>query len=105
MTGAPHAFAAPGGAGHLRLYVAGQSPKSLRALANLQTLCDEHLAGRFEIEVVDLVQHPERAQADDIVAIPTLVRRSPSPVRRVIGDLSDTVRVLAGLEIAVEAVA
>jgi circadian clock protein KaiB len=71
----------------------------LRALTNLKRLCDEHLGGRYEIEVVDLVEHPERAQHDDILAIPTLVRRQPAPLRKTIGDLSDTQRVLAGLQL------
>jgi circadian clock protein KaiB len=83
----------------LRLYVAGQSPKSLRAFANLQTVCEEHLAGQYEIEVIDLVENPSLAQSDDIVAIPTLVRRLPEPLRKVIGDLSDTERVLVGLRL------
>jgi circadian clock protein KaiB len=83
----------------LRLYVAGQSPKSLQAFANLQSLCEEHLAGRYEIEVIDLVEQPSRAKSDDILAIPTLVRRSPSPPRKVIGDLSNAQRVLSGLRI------
>ncbi len=84
---------------HLRLYVAGQSPKSLRAFANLKDLCDEHLAGRHEIEVIDLVEQPALARADDILAIPTLVRRLPAPLRKIIGDLSNTQRVLVGLRI------
>jgi circadian clock protein KaiB len=84
---------------HLRLYVAGQSPKSLRAFTNLKTLCDEHLPNRYEIEVIDLVQHPSRARSDDILAIPTLVRRLPAPLRKIIGDLSNTERVLVGLRI------
>jgi circadian clock protein KaiB len=84
---------------YLRLYVAGQSPKSLRAFANLKVLCDEHLAGRYEIEIVDLVEHPSLAKSDEILAIPTLVRRLPAPLRKVIGDLSDTERVLVGLHI------
>ena len=84
---------------HLRLYVAGQSPKSLHALANLKRLCEERLPGHYEIEVVDLVEQPQRAQADDILAIPTLVRRRPPPLRKVIGDLSDTARVLADLQL------
>ena len=83
----------------LRLYVAGQSPKSLRALVNLKRLCEESLEGRYEIEVVDLVEQPERAQADGIIAIPTLVRRLPVPMRKAIGDLSDTARVLVDLEL------
>jgi circadian clock protein KaiB len=84
---------------HLRLYVAGQSPKSLHAFANLKTLCDEHLAGKYEIEVVDLVEHPGLARSDDILAVPTLVRRLPAPLRKIIGDLSNTERVLVGLRI------
>jgi circadian clock protein KaiB len=84
---------------YLRLYVAGQSPKSLRAFANLRKLCDEHLAGRYKIELVDLVEHPGLARSDDILAIPTLVRRLPVPLRKVIGDLSNTERVLVGLRL------
>jgi circadian clock protein KaiB len=84
---------------YLRLYVAGQSPKSLRAFTNLKDLCDEHLPGRYEIEVIDLVEHPALARADDILAIPTLVRRLPAPLRKIIGDLSNTERVLVGLHI------
>jgi circadian clock protein KaiB len=84
---------------HLRLYVAGQSPKSLHAFANLKDLCEEHLAGRYVIEVVDLVEHPARARSDDILAIPTLVRRLPEPLRKIIGDLSNTERVLVGLRL------
>jgi circadian clock protein KaiB len=84
---------------HLRLYVAGQSPKSLRAFANLSMLCEGHLAGRYEIEIVDLVEHPELARSDDILAIPTLVRRLPTPLRKIIGDLSDAERVLVGLRV------
>ena len=84
---------------HLRLYVAGQSPKSLYAFANLKTLCEEHLAGHYEIEVIDLLEHPGRARDDDILAIPTLVRRLPAPLRMIIGDLSDTERVLIGLRL------
>jgi circadian clock protein KaiB len=87
------------GTWYLRLYVAGQTPKSLRALANLKHLCDTHLAGHYEIDIVDLVEHPAQARLDDIVAIPTLVRRLPVPLRRIIGDLSDTERVLRGLRI------
>jgi circadian clock protein KaiB len=86
---------------HLRLYTAGQSPKSLIALANLTTLCEEHLAGQYEIEIVDLVERPELARSDDILAIPTLVRRLPPPLRKVIGDLSNTQRVLVGLRLDV----
>ena len=83
----------------LCLYVAGQSPRSLRALVNLKDLCEEHLAGRYEIEVIDLIERPSLARSDDILAIPTLVRRSPAPLRKIIGDLSDRERVLAGLHL------
>jgi circadian clock protein KaiB len=83
----------------LRLYVAGQTPKSIRAFANLQALCEEHLKGRYQIEVIDLLEHPQLARGDQIVAIPTLVRRLPPPVRKIIGDLADTVRVLVGLDL------
>jgi circadian clock protein KaiB len=88
---------------YLRLYVAGQSPKSLLAFANLHDLCEEHLAGRYEIEVIDLVEHPDMARSDDILAIPTLVRRLPAPLRKIIGDLSNTERVLVGLRIQAQA--
>ncbi len=84
---------------YLSLYVAGQSPKSLRAFANLKRLCEEHLPGQHEIEIIDLVEHPSLAQSDDILAIPTLVRRLPSPLRKIIGDLSDTQRVLVKLRV------
>jgi circadian clock protein KaiB len=84
---------------YLRLYVAGQSPKSLNAFSNLKALCEQHLLGKYEIEVIDLVEHPSLAQGDDILAIPTLVRRLPAPLRKVIGDLSDTERVLVGLRL------
>ncbi len=83
----------------LRLYVAGQSAKSLAARANLLKLCEAYLAGRHRIEVIDLLEHPGRARDDQILAIPTLVRRSPEPMKKVIGDLSDTQRVLDGLNI------
>jgi len=84
---------------HLRLYVAGQSPKSLRAFANLKRLCEVHLAGHYEIEIVDLIENPSQARDDDILAIPTLVRRLPAPLRKVIGDLSDTENALIGLRL------
>jgi circadian clock protein KaiB len=83
----------------LRLYVAGQTPKSLAAMANLKKLCEEHLAGKYRIEVVDLLQKPQLARGDQIVAIPTLVRRLPQPIKKIIGDLSNTQRVLVGLQI------
>ena len=84
---------------NLRLYTAGQSPKSLAALANLKRVCDEHLAGRYSIEVVDLMKNPRLAKDDQIVAIPTLVRKLPEPLRRIVGDLSDTERTLVGLQL------
>jgi circadian clock protein KaiB len=84
---------------NLRLYVAGQSAKSIRAFANLKVLCEEHLKGRYQIEVVDLRKHPQLARGDQIVAVPTLVRRLPQPVRTIIGDLSDSVRLLVGLDL------
>lgn len=87
------------GVWHLRLYVAGQSPRSLGAFANLKKLCEEHLAGSYEIELIDLVENPSLAQSDDILAIPTLVRRLPVPLRKVIGDLSNPERVLLGLSL------
>ncbi|HEX5767696.1 MAG TPA: circadian clock KaiB family protein [Burkholderiales bacterium] len=84
---------------NLRLYTAGQSPKSLAALANLKRVCEEHLAGRYSIEVVDLMKNPRLAKDDQIVAIPTLVRKLPEPLRRIVGDLSDTERTLVGLQL------
>jgi circadian clock protein KaiB len=83
----------------LRLYVAGESPKSLEAFHNLKQLCEVHLATRYEIEVVDLLEDPRLARGDEIIAIPTLVRKLPSPMRKIIGDLSDTDRVLVGLQL------
>jgi circadian clock protein KaiB len=84
---------------HLRLYVAGETPNSLAALANLRALCREYVPGRYTIEVVDLLAKPALARNDQILAIPTLVRQLPSPMRKIIGDLSDTERVLIGLDI------
>jgi circadian clock protein KaiB len=83
----------------LRLYIAGQTPRSIAAFANLKRICEEHLAGRYRIEVIDLVQNPKLAAGDQILAVPTLVRRLPEPVRRIIGDLSNTDRVLVGLDV------
>lgn len=83
----------------LRLYIAGQSPKSLRAFSNLKKICEEHLPGRYTIEVVDLVAHPQLAAGDEIVAIPTLVRKLPEPLRKIVGDLSNTERALVGLQL------
>jgi circadian clock protein KaiB len=83
----------------LRLYVAGQTPKSLHAFANLKQICEQHLAGEYRIEVIDLVKNPQLARGDQILALPTLVRKLPEPVRKIIGDLSNTERVLVGLDI------
>jgi len=83
----------------LRLYVAGQTPKSLAALSNLRKYCEQHLAGRYQLEVIDLLQNPQLAEGDQILAIPTLVRKVPAPIRRIIGDLSNKERVLVGLDI------
>ena len=83
----------------LRLYVAGQTPKSTLALRNLKKICEEHLMGRYEIEVIDLLENPRLAQGDQILALPTLVRRLPEPIKKIIGDLSNTERVLVGLDI------
>ena len=83
----------------LRLYIAGQTPKSVAALANLKIICAEHLAGRYQLQVIDLLEHPQLARDDQILAIPTLVKRMPEPMRRVIGDLSNTERVLVGLDL------
>jgi circadian clock protein KaiB len=83
----------------LRLYVAGQTPKSVSALANLKRFCEEHLAGKYRIEVIDLVENPKLARGDQILAIPTLVRRLPEPIRKIIGDLSNKERVVVGLDI------
>jgi len=83
----------------LRLYVAGQTPKSIAAIANLKKICEEHLAGRYKLQVVDLLENPKLARGDQILAIPTLVRKLPEPVRKIIGDLSNTERVLIGLDL------
>jgi circadian clock protein KaiB len=83
----------------LRLYVAGESAASIVAFANLKELCETHLKDRYEIEVVDLIEHPRLARGDEIIAIPTLVRQLPHPIRKIIGDLSDTDRVLVGLQL------
>ncbi len=95
---------APAGAGdaevwELRLYIAGQTPRSVAAFANLKKLCEEHLAGRYKIEVIDLMEHPQLAAGDQILAIPTVVRRLPTPLRRIVGDLSNMERTLVGLEL------
>lgn len=83
----------------LRLYVAGQTPRSLQALSNLKRICEEHLAGKYRVEVIDLLQKPQLAAGDQILAIPTLVRAIPKPARRIIGDLSNTEKVLVGLDV------
>ncbi len=83
----------------LRLYVAGQTPKSLTAFANLKKICEENLPGKYQIEVIDLLKNPKLAVGDQILAIPTLVRKLPTPVKKIIGDLSNTVRVLVGLDL------
>jgi circadian clock protein KaiB len=84
---------------NLRLYVAGQTPRAIAALENLKKICEEHLAGQYNIEVVDLLQNPQLARGDQILAVPTLVRKLPEPVRKIIGDLSNTERVLVGLDL------
>lgn len=83
----------------LRLYVAGQTKKSLVAFTNLKKICEEHLKGRYKIEVIDLLENPQLAKGDQILAIPTLVRRLPPPIKKIIGDLSNTERVLVGLDL------
>lgn len=83
----------------LRLYVAGQTARSLAALANLKTICEEHLEGRYRIQVIDLLERPQLARGDQILALPTLVRRLPEPIRRLVGDLSDRERALVGLDL------
>src|SRR4051794_12151894 len=84
---------------NLRLYVAGQTPKSIAAVANLKRICEEHLAGKYKIEIVDLMANPALAQRHQIIAIPTLIRQLPEPLKRIIGDLSNAERVLVGLDI------
>jgi circadian clock protein KaiB len=84
---------------NLRLYVAGQSPRSTAAIANLRRFCEEHLAGKYSIEVVDLLENPQLARGDQIVALPTLVRKLPAPMRKIIGDLSDRERVILGMDL------
>lgn len=86
---------------NLRLYVAGQTPKSLMAFANLKRLCEQHLANKYHIEVVDLMRDPQRAKTDQIVALPTLIRQLPEPIKRVIGDLSNTEKVQIGLDLQI----
>jgi len=83
----------------LRLYVAGRTPKAVRAFANLRKICEEHLAGRYSIDVIDLVENPALGRGDQILAVPTLVRKLPTPIKKIIGDLSNTERVLVGLDL------
>lgn len=83
----------------LRLYVAGITPKSVEALSNLKKICEEHLAGKYHIQVIDLMENPKLARGDQILAVPTLVRQLPPPLKKIIGDLSDTERVLVGLDL------
>jgi circadian clock protein KaiB len=85
----------------LRLYIAGQTPKCMRAFANLKRICEQYLTDRYQIEMIDLLQDPGLARNDQILAVPTLVRRVPVPMRKIIGDLSNTQRVLAGLDVSV----
>ncbi len=85
----------------LRLYVAGQTPRSVQAFTNLKQICEDHLQGRYEIEIIDLLENPQLARGDQILAIPTLVRRLPEPIKKIIGDLSNTERVLVGLDLRV----
>ena|ERR1041384_68781 len=89
----------PGAAWELRLYVAGQTPKSVTAFANLKKICEEYIPGKYNLEVVDLLKNPTLAKGDQILAIPTLVRKLPEPIRKILGDLSDTERVLIGLDL------
>lgn len=84
---------------NLRLYVAGQTPKSLRALVNLKQICEAYLAGKYHIQIIDLLENPQLASGDQILAIPTLIRKLPEPVRKIIGDLSNTEHVLVGLDL------
>ena len=85
----------------LRLYVAGQTPKSVLAFTNLKQICEQHLLGRYQIEIIDLLENPQLARGDQILAIPTLVRRLPEPIKKIIGDLSNAERVLVGLDLRV----
>ncbi len=83
----------------LRLYVAGQTPRSIAAFSNLKKICEEHLAGKYSIEIIDLLENPQLASGDQIIALPTLVRKLPPPIRKIIGDLSNTERVIVGLDL------
>lgn len=83
----------------LRLYIAGQTPRAMAALVNLKEICETHLAGQYRIEVIDLLEQPQLAEGDQIIAVPTLIRKLPEPIRQIIGDLSDTARTLVGLDL------
>lgn len=93
-TGTKHKF-------HLKLYVAGQTPKSIRAMDNLKKICEEHIKEGYNIEIIDLVKNPQLAKGDEIFAVPTLVRQLPRPIRKIIGDLSNTEKALVGLQIKI----
>jgi len=97
----PSTPSSAGKAYSLRLYVAGQTPKSVLALKNLKEICEQHLMGRYDIEIIDLLENPQLARGDQILAVPTLVRRLPEPIKKIIGDLSNTERVLVGLDLRV----
>jgi len=97
------AAAANGCAWNLRLYVAGRTQKSVTAFENLKRICEEHLRGQYEIEIIDLIEQPQLAKGDQILALPTLVRRLPEPIKKIIGDLSNTERVLVGLDLRSQA--
>lgn len=99
----PAKAAGNGIAWNLRLYVAGRTPKSITAFENLKRICEEHLSGQYEIEIVDLIERPQLAKGDQILALPTLVRRLPEPIKKIIGDLSNTERVLVGLDLRPQA--
>jgi circadian clock protein KaiB len=99
----PAAAAGNGLAWNLRLYVAGRTPKSVTAFENLKRICEEHLRGQYEIEIIDLIKQPQLAKGDQILALPTLVRRLPEPIKKIIGDLSNIERVLVGLDIRPQA--
>jgi len=97
--GKPVQVDAPRAVWDLRLYVAGQTPKSVAAFTNLKRICEEHLKGQYHIEVIDLLKQPQLAKGDQILAVPTLVRKLPQPIKKIIGDLSNTERVLVGLDL------
>ncbi|MGA2596742.1 MAG: circadian clock KaiB family protein [Bryobacteraceae bacterium] len=99
MKSQPLAVESPIQEWELKLYVAGQTAKSLQAFANLKRICEEHLAGKYRIEVIDLLRSPQLAKSDQILALPTLVRKLPTPIRKILGDLSNDERVLVGLDL------